>query len=230
MSQEQTEHLHLPLPDPGSTLEHDVLGLVMAYVMIDIAIHELGQDVATRATAQALETALQGVTAALAIKASVAQLQAVDQAQTNALQALGVTTAQELQLLRQSIDSKAIDLGTVLQASTQAQAIAGLQKLGVKRKKHADSATDGQALEPGVEYSVYTDVPYSRTLPPNPQHGDTIVLLDTWGLWKRGVFTVRRGNLAHTINTRQEDFLVNRNCWRLTFQYVWDNAWTATAG
>lgn len=229
MGQEQTEHLHLPLPDPGGTLEHDVLGLILAYVMIDMAIHELGQDVATMATQQALNTAMQSVTQALATKASVAQLQAVDQAQTNALQSLVVNTEQALQQLRQDIANKAVDLQSVLNASTPAQAVAGFNKLGTLRQKMADSTTSGQVLEAGVEYALKTDVAYHRPLPANPTEGDTIAFTDPWGLWKKGVFTLRRGDADHAINGRREDLVFDKNCWRLTLRFV-SGGWILTQG
>lgn len=229
MGQEQTEHLHLPLPDPGGTLEHDVLGLILAYVMIDMAIHELGQDVATMATQQALNTAMQSVTQALATKASVAQLQAVDQAQTNALQSLVVNTEQALQQLRQDIANKAVDLQSVLNASTPAQAVAGFNKMGALRQKSADSTTGGQVLEAGMEYALKTDVVFSRPLPAAPAQGDTIAFTDPWGLWKTGAFTLRRGHVDHAINGRREDLVFDKNCWRLTFRFV-SGSWLMTQG
>lgn len=228
-NQELTEHLHLPLPDPAGTLEHDVLGLIMAYVMIDMAIHELGQDVATRATQQALETALQSVTAALDTKAGKAQLQAVEQALANEMESLSITTQQALQQLSQDIANKAVDLQSVLNASTPAQAVAGFNKLGALRQKMADSTTSGQVLEAGVEYALKTDVAYHRPLPATPAQGDTIAFTDPWGLWKKGVFTLRRGHVDHAINGRTEDLVFDKNCWRLTFRFV-SGGWLMTQG
>lgn len=230
MGQEQTEHLHLPLPDPGGTLEHDVLGLIMAYVMIDMAIHELGQDVATMATQQALNTAMQSVTQALATKASVAQLQAVDQAQTNALQSLVVNTEQALQQLRQDIANKAVHLAAVAQASNAQQAREGAAKIKRLVQETATSASHGQPLVAGVEYALQADAAYSRQLPAGAQLGDAIRLRDPTGDWKLGRITITRGDPAYTINSLADDMLINTNAWAVTLTYAGANNWTLTKG
>lgn len=222
---EHTEHLQLPLPHAQNKLELDVDRLREALRLIDTASKSMGLLVDTKASKAALQ-ALDQATA-----------QGIDGAKQKAAQDLA-TAVQQLQLqlqqqattLNSKIDGKKIDLQTVINASVMEEVAWGVRRLAQLMQVHSNAASNGVPFEVGVEYSLYAAEVYSRPLPANPAIGDTIVLLDPWGLWSLGRFTLRRGNAAHVINGVNEDVLFNANAWRVTLHYSWGNYWTLSIG
>lgn len=218
---EHTEHLQLPLPHSNNRLELDVDRLREALRLIDAGSKSMGLLVDTKASKEALQ-ALDQATA-----------QGIDSAKQKAAQDLA-TAVQQLQqqiaTLSGQISGKKIDLQTVINASTMAEIAWGVRRLAQLMQVHSNAASNGVPFEVGVEYSLYAAEVYSRPLPANPAIGDTIVLLDPWGLWSLGRFTLRRGNAAHVINGVNEDVLFNANAWRVTLHYSWGNYWTLSIG
>jgi hypothetical protein len=201
-----------PLPHPENRLEEDVLRLRSALNAIDGAVQYLDQALTSQAQTSALDLA------------------AVQQTLTQSLSAGLQSTGQQITALQNAIATKAVDLQAVAKASNTAQAVAGDVALRRMRQGHSNSLTNDTPFEAGVEYSLYTDTAYSRPLPFAPAIGDAITLTDPWGFWKRGVFTLRRGNPAHLINGRAEDVVFNVEAWRVTLTYAWHNNWSLSIG
>lgn len=218
---EHTEHLQLPLPHSDNKLELDVDRLREALRLIDAASKSMGLLVDTKASKAALQ-ALDQATA-----------QGIDGAKQKAAQDLAAAVQQlqqQLTALSGQISGKKIDLQTVINSSTMAEFLWGVRRTAQLLQAHSNSASNGVPFEAAVEYSLYAAEVYSRPLPANPTLGDTIVLLDPWGLWSLGRFTLRRGNAAHVINGVYEDVLFNANARRVTLHYSWANYWTLSIG
>jgi hypothetical protein len=214
---EDTPHLGLPLPHPGNKLEVDNPRLREALGMIDQLAHDMGQAIEASASQEALQALAQSTG------------QTIDQMQQQTAQVL-LQQALRIQQLAQDIADKSVDLQSVLQASNPAQAQAGQKLLDRLRHGYADSATNGQALQAGVAYLLKADAAYSRALPAAPERGDTIVLLDPWGLWRLGLITIVRANPLHEINRRKDDLVLDYNCWHIRLVYAGDNLWLLAMG
>lgn len=214
---EETPHLGLPLPHPVNKLEVDIGRLRQALDMIDQVAEDMGLAIDASASKEALQALAQ------ATGHSISQLQ---QNTASAMAQLGV----RLDELAGEIEDKAVDLQAVMADSSVAQVRAGYVRLSQMRMDHCNSSSNGKLLEAGVEYTIYADAPYSLTLPANPQRGDTIVLLDGWGMWKNGGVTIVRGNPQHEINRRSEDLTIDSNCWFIRLVYVWDGYWMLSMG
>jgi len=222
---ERSAELDLPLPHWLNDAHDDVMRLRSALGLIDAAHRLLADSKADRTALQAFA------------QATADAMEASEQATAHEVAELGELLAMQTEQLAKQIsdmgkalDAKRVDLQAVAGATTAAQALAGDVGLRRLRQAHSNEWTNNQPLEAGVEYSLYTSEPYSRTLPAEPSVGDTIVLIDAWGLWNRRLFTLRRGNAAHVINGRAEDVLFNTNAWRVTLTYVWGNCWTLSIG
>ena len=214
---EDTPHLGLPLPHPDNTLEVDNPRLREALGILDQVAYDLGQAIEASASQEALQ----------ALEQSTGQ--AIDQLRQQTAQALQ-QQGQQLEQLAEDIADKSVDLQSVLQASNPAQAQAGQKLLDRLRHGYADSATNGQALQAGVAYLLKADAAYSRALPAAPERGDTIVLLDPWGLWRLGLITIVRANPLHEINRRKDDLVLDYNCWHIRLVYAGDNLWLLAMG
>ncbi|MFG0603825.1 hypothetical protein ACF8PL_26915 [Delftia sp. WSY_4] len=214
---EDTPHLGLPLPHPDNTLEVDNPRLREALGMLDQVAHDMGQAIEASASQEALHSLAQ------------ATGQAIDQLQQQTELALE-QQGQRLDQLAQEIDDKSVDLQSVMQATNAEQARAGQTLLERLRHTYVDSATNGQALQAGVAYLLKADAAYSRALPAAPERGDTIVLLDPWGLWRLGLITITRANALHEINRRKEDLILDYNCWHIRLVYAGENLWLLSMG
>ncbi|MDC2862192.1 MULTISPECIES: hypothetical protein [Delftia] len=210
-----------PLPHPDNRLEDDVLRLRQAVQLIDAASVSMGLLLDTKASKAALQVLDQFTT------------QSVDSAKQKASQELATAVQQlqqQLATLDGKIDKKKMDLVSVVNASTSQEVFNGMTRVQQLMQAHSSYANNGVPLVAGIEYSLYTAEVYSRPLPTYPTVGDTIVLVDPWGFWERGNFTLRRGNAAHVINNVYEDVVFNANVWRVTLHYSWANYWTLSIG
>lgn len=214
---EDTPHLGLPLPHPDNTLEVDNPRLREALGILDQVAHDMGQAIEAGASQEALQDLEQSTG------------QAIEQLQQHTEQALE-QQGQQLDQLAQEIADKSVDLQSVMQATNAEQARAGQTLLERLRHTYADSATNGQALQAGVAYLLKADAAYSRVLPATPERGDTIVLLDPWGLWRLGLITITRGSALHEINRRKEDLILDYNCWHIRLVYAGENLWLLSMG
>lgn len=214
-----------PLPHPDNRLEDDVLRLRQAVQLIDAASASMGLIVDTKASKATLEALDQAT-----IRGIDGAKQAAAQELATAVQRLQQQLLQQATTLDDKIDKKKLDLVSVINASTLQEISNGMNRIQQLLQAHSSSAYNGVPLVPGVEYSLYTAEVYSRPLPTYPIVGDTIVLLDPWGFWERGNFTLRRGNAAHVINNVYEDVVFNANVWRVTLHYSWGNYWTLSIG
>jgi len=219
--EEGTEHLQLPLPHQDNKLEFDVVRLRAALRLLDDVVHDMGLSIDTKAANVALEALQQATQQGLD---TVAQ-----QAGQNLAEAVRQIN-QKLAQLEQDIGSKSVHLQAVAESTNADQAKTGETALRRLRQETANSATNGQALRAGVEYTLNVDAAFSRPLPAAPSVGDRIELRDPTGNWRTGNFTLLRGNAAHTINGVADDVKFNVRAWRVRLEFAGSNNWTLTRG